>query len=102
MTKGVTVFTTSFEEIYEVYMNAIDKDLTDDERTACMNGFVSGMAAGIGVMQNRIAKVGFELRDLPPEERAKGFQMIAQTCAEAVTDLQKMQMDIRGDAYGTA
>ena len=102
MSRAISVFTTSFEEIYTVYMGALDPDLTPDERQACMNGFVSGMAAGIGILQNRIAKVGFELKNMPPEEKAKAFQHIAQACAESATDLQKLQMSVRGDAYGSA
>jgi hypothetical protein len=99
---GVAVLTASFEEIYEVYMASLDPQLTDDERTACMHGFVSGMAAGVGVLQNRIAASAMDIRELPPKEKAKGFQIIAQVCAESVTDLNKLQMDIRGKPYGTA
>lgn len=102
MTKNVSVLTTSFEEIYKVYMDALDADLTPAERTACMNGFVSGMAAGIGVLQNRIATIGYQMQTMPPEQKARGFQLIAQCCAESAIDLEKLQMDVRGDAYGSA
>lgn len=88
--------------MYELYMASLDPNLTADEKTACMHGFVSGMAAGVGILQNRIAGTAKEINDLPRTEKAKALQIIAQVCAASVTDLNKLQMDVRGTPYGTA
>lgn len=100
--KTINVLTTNFEEIYEVYMANLDPDMGKEERVACMNGFVAGMMAGVGILQNRISETAYKLKKLPPQERAKGFQYIAQVCAESATDLEKLQMQIRGTPYGSA
>lgn len=95
------LISTDFVEMVEFYMKSI-QHLDPDKQRVAKFAFISGMSAGTGVMQNRLAVTANRVAKMSETDKVNVMKHLADTCTEAAKDLEKLNLDTIGAPYGTA
>jgi hypothetical protein len=96
------IVTADFGEMLKAFVGDLDPTISREDRVFATRVFLSGMQSGAAVLQNQLAVTTSKVSKMKLEEREDLLSYLVDTCVQAQVTLEKMDMDMRGVAYGSA